>query len=270
MKKKKKIWKIIGGILIFLVVVIVVVIMFLGSIIAGTMRTIGTKATGTKLSVKSVGISLLHGDLKINKLAIDNPPDYKVEQAFSFDLVHVDLDVNSLLTDTIIVNKVEIANVKIDFEPTLNGGSNLNDIKNNIMKFAGLDKAPEADSKKESGEKPQDKKVEGGAAKKEKKIIIKSFVINKGTIMVSSNLLKTTIPVPLARMELTDIGKDSEMAQAIAEIYNEILKQVVTSVANADIKGLNLDAITKDLPDTAEKIGKDISKGISKGIKELF
>ena len=88
--------------------------------------------------------------------------------------------------------------------------------------------------------------------------------------MVSSNLLKTTIPVPLARMELTDIGKDSEMAQAIAEIYNEILKQVVTSVANADIKGLNLDAITKDLPDTAEKIGKDISKGISKGIKELF
>ena len=66
--------------------------------------------------------------------------------------------------------------MKIDFEPTLNGGSNLNDIKNNIMKFAGLDKAPEADSKKESGEKPQDKKVEGGAAKKEKKIIIKSFV----------------------------------------------------------------------------------------------
>lgn len=265
MKKKKKLWKIIGGILIFIVVVIVVAIMLLGSIIAGTMRSVGTKATGTKLAVESVSLSLLRGNLSINKLAIDNPPDYKVKEAFSFDLVHVDLDVNSLFTDTIIVNKVEIANVKIDFEPTLKGGSNLDDIKNNIMKFIGADKAAE-ESNKESGKEPKEKEAESDTPKKEKKIIIKSFVINKGTIMVSSNLLKTTVQVPLARMELNDIGKDSEMAEALAEIYNEILKQVVTSVASADIKGLDIDAITKDLPNVAEKIAKDISKSI----KELF
>ena len=263
-KKKKKIWKIILGILIFIVLTIAVAVMFLDHIIAGTMRSVGTQATGTKLAVESVSLSLLRGDLRINMMSIDNPDDYKEKQAFSFDLVHVDLDVSTLLSDTIIVNKVEIANVKIDYEPTLDGASNLNEIKDNIMKFIG-DAKTEDKTDDKAGKGPKEE-VESDTPQKEKKIIIESFVINKGTIMFSSNLIKTTIPIPLARIELNDIGKDSKMGEAFIEIYNEILKQVVTSVAKVNLKDVKLDVITKDLPDVTKKIGKDISKSIG----ELF
>ncbi|MCK4982317.1 MAG: hypothetical protein KAS17_05310 [Victivallaceae bacterium] len=257
---KKKIWKTLIGLLVLIVIIIVVLVMYLGSIIAEATRTFGTRATGTKVAVESVSVSLLSGDLAINKLSIDNPPDYKTKQAFSFDLVSVDLDVNSIFSDTIIINKIEIANVKIDFEPTLQGGSNLTDIKNNIMKFA---QGEEADAKKETEPEADDEAV---PPKKAKKVIIKSFIINKGEIRVSSSMLKTSAAVPLARMELNDIAKESEMGEAVSEIFNEIVKSVVEAVASADVEGLKLDVISKDLPDAAEKIAKDISKSI----KDLF
>jgi len=262
MKLKKTIWKIIVGLLVLVVIATVVVVMYLGSIIAEATRTFGTQATGTKVAVESVSVSILGGDLAINKLSIDNPPDYKTKQAFSFDLVSVDLDVNSLFTDTIIVNKIEIANIKVDFEPTLQGGSNLTDIKNNIMKFA---QGEEADAKKET--EPAD---EAGPPQKAKKVIIKSFIINKGEIRVSSSMLKTSVAVPLARMELNDIGKESNMGKAFSEIFNKIIEQVVKSVASAKIEGLSLDelqsTLLENLPSSTEKIGKDISKSI----KDLF
>jgi len=264
MKLKKTIWKIIVGLLVLVVIAVVVVVMYLGSIIAEATRTFGTEATGTKVAVKSVNVSLLGGDLAINKLAIDNPPGYKTKQAFSFDLVSVDLDINSIFSDTIIINKIEIANVKVDFEPTIQGGSNLTDIKNNIMRFA---QGEEADAKKESEPEADD---EAGSPKKAKKVIIKSFIINKGEIRVSSSMLQTSVAVPLARMELNDIGKESNMGKAFSEIINKIIEQVIKSVADAKLEGLNLDklqsTLLKDLPGSSEKIGKDISKAI----KDLF
>jgi len=260
MKWKKKIWHIIIGLLLFVVIAIVVVLMYLGSIIAEATRTFGTAATGTKVAVESVSVSILSGDLAINKLSIDNPQGYKTEQAFSFDLVSVDLDVGSLTSDTIIVNKIEIANVKIDFEPKISGGSNLTDLKNNIMEFV---KGEDSEAKKTTEPEEEDKEA---PPEKAKKVIIKSFIINKGEIRVSSSMLKTSVAVPLARMELNDIGKESEMGEAVSEIFNEIVKSVLEAVASANIEGLKLDAITKDLPDAGEKIGKDISKKI----KDLF
>lgn len=263
MKWKKKIWKILAGLLILIIVAVVVVLMYLGKIVAEATRTFGTKATGTKVAVESVDISLFKGDLAVNKLSIDNPSGYQKPQAFSFDLVSVDVDVNSLFTDTIIVNKVEIANVKIDFEPTIRGGSNLGDIKNNIMKFAqGGGAAPKEEAEPEV--------EEHDTGKKEKKVIIKSFIINKGEISVSSSMLKTSVTLPLARMELNNIGKESETAKVVSDIFNEIIETVVKTVASAKIEGLNLDVLTKDFPDAAKEIGKGLTKDIKKTINNLF
>lgn len=263
MKWKKKIWKILAGLLIFIIVVVVVVLMYLGSIIAEATRTFGTAATGTKVAVKSVNVSLLAGDLAVNKLSIDNPSGYQNQQAFSFDIVSVDLDVNSLFTDTIIVNKIEIANVKIDFEPTIRGGSNLSDIKNNIMKFAKGDETA-------APKKPEPEVEEHSTEKKAKKVIIKSFIINKGEISVSSSMLKTSVALPLARMELNNIGQESDTAKVVSEIFNEIVETVVKTVASARIEGLNIDVITKDIPNAAKDIGKDLTKDIKKTIDGLF
>ena len=185
-------------------------------------------------------------------MSIDNPSGYKEKQAFSFDLVHVDLDVSSLLSDTLIVSKVEIANIKINYEPTMSGDSNLNDINDNIMKFIGVEEGKEPVEKE-----PEEKEVESDTPKKEKKIIIESFIIDKGTIMFSSDMMDKTIPISLPRVELNDIGKDSNMGEAFAEIYNKLMKEVVSSVGKK-----NMGSITEDLPDSTRKLGKDITKSI--------
>jgi len=260
--------KILTGVIILLAVIIilaVVVIMHLGSIVAEATRTFGTQATGTKVSVSSVYISLFSGNLRINKLVVDNPPDYKDKEAFGFDLVAVDLDVNSVFTDTIIVNKVEIANVRVDFEPTLQGGSNLTDIKNNIMKFVQAEKTGAVKKPEPEKEKPEDT-----APEKAKKVIIKSFVINKGKIMVSSSMLNTSVALPLPRIELNDLGKESNMGEACAEIFDAIIKTTVETVASANIEGLDISklksTLLEDLPGTAKNIGQNIGKTI----KDLF
>ena len=264
MKSKKKVWKILVGLLVFIVIAVVVVLIYLGTIIAEATRTLGTQATGTKVAVESVNVSLLGGDVQINKLAIDNPPGYKLKQAFSFDLVRVDVDINTIFSDTIIINEIEIANIKVNFEPTLKGGSNLTDIKNNIMKFA---QSEEDDAKKEA-----EPEVDGenDPPKKAKKVIIKSFVINEGEIKVSSSILPTSVTLALGRMELNDIGKESNMGKAFSEILTKIIAQVIETVGDAKIESLDIDklksTLLKDLPDTAENIGKDISKTI----KDLF
>ena len=265
MKWKKKLMIGIISLLVIILIAVVVVIVYLNAIVAGAMRTFGTQATGTKLEVKSVNISLLGGGLRINNLSIANPTGYKSENALSFDLVAVDMDVNSIFSDTIVINKVEIANLKVDFEPTLSGGSNLTDIKNNIMKFT----QGEGEAKKAEPEKA----TEPAVKKKGKKILIKSFVINKGAIAVSSNMLKAGVSVPLPRMELTDIGKERNIGEAFAGIFDEILKAVVDSVASAKIDGLGIDklksTLLKDLPASTESVGKNINKTL-KNIKELF
>jgi hypothetical protein len=269
MKLRKKILVALIIIVVVIITLATVVIMHLGSIVAEATRTFGTQATGTKVAVKSVNISIFSGDLQINKLTIDNPAGYKDQEAFGFDIVAVDLDVNSVFTDTIVVNKVEIDNVRIDFEPTLQGGSNLTDIKNNIMKFTRTDKSAAAKKPEPSEEKP-----EAAAPKKEKKVIIKSFVINKGHIMVSSGMLDTSVAVPLPRIEINDLGKEKDMGEACAEIFNVIIKTTIEAVASANIKGLDINKlkskVLEDLPGTAEKIGKDIGKDLGNKIKDLF
>ena len=264
MKLKKKI---LSGLIIFLLVIVIVVgvvIMYLDSIVASSMRTIGTKATGTELKVKSVYLSLHAGNMRINQLAIANPAGYKLPDAFKVEKIFVDLDVNSLFTDTIIVEKVEISNVLIDFEPTLNG-SNLNDIKNNIMKFAAKDKAASEKAEK-TPEKADD-------SKKSKKIIIKSFVITKGTVMVSSDLVPKNVSVTLNKIKLTDIGEKNAMGEVFVQIIDVILEQVALDVAAAKIEGLGQDVlkskILKDLPSSAEKVGKEIGEDVGKSLKDL-
>jgi Skp family chaperone for outer membrane proteins len=83
-------------------------------------------------------------------------------------------------------------------------------------------------------------------------------------------MLKTSVALPLARMELNNIGQESDTAKVVSEIFNEIVEAVVKTVASAKIEGLNVDVLTKDLPNAAKGIGKDITKDIKKTINGLF
>jgi hypothetical protein len=261
--------KILTGLLIVVVAIIVlitVIIMRLDSIVAEGMRTFGTKATGTEVKVDSVSISLLGGDLAVNEFSVANPAGYKAKEAFSFDLVSVDLDMDSMFSDTIIVNEVLIDNVKIDFEPTLQGGSNLTDIKNNIMNFVKKEKDVDV-------EEPAEKE-KAETEKKSKKVIIKKFIIKNGTVTVSSSILDQSVSLKMSQIELNDLGKESNMGETFSKIYEKILEEVMSVVSAANIKGLDMDKIQstlfKDIPEGAGKVGEEVGKTLKDIGDKLF
>ena len=266
MKKKMKLRnKILSGLLIVVLVfgiIVGAVIMYLDGIVASAMRKLGTAATGTELKVQSVGISLAAGNLTINKLTIANPTGYESPNAFWVEKLEVDLDVNSVFTDTIIVEKVEIEDIWIDFEPTLNG-SNLTDIKKNIMKFAKSQKAEEKKSEETT------KKEEPAPAGKSKKVIIKSFVIKKGTINVASRAMPSNISVTLNKLTLTNVGQDNVTGEVFGQILDAIMEQVAVDVAAAKIEGLTSDVLNSKLLKDVSSQTEEIGKGVGKTLKDI-
>ena len=117
------------------------------------------------------------------------------------------------------MEKVEIEDIWIDFEPTLNG-SNLTDNKKNIMKFAKSQKAEEKKSEETT------KKEEPAPAGKSQKVIIKSFVIKKGTINVASRAMPSNISVTLNKLTLTNVGQDNVTGEVFGQILDAIMEQV--------------------------------------------
>lgn len=266
MKKKMKLRnKILSGLLIVVLVfgiIVGAVIMYLDGIVASAMRKLGTAATGTELKVKSVGISLAAGNLTINKLTIANPTGYESPDAFWVEKLEVDLDVNSVFTDTIVVEKVVIEDIWIDFEPTLKG-SNLNDIKKNVMKFAQSQKSEEKKSDQET------KKEEPAPEGKGKKVVIKLFVIKKGTINVASKAMPSNISVTLNELTLKNLGQNNVTGEVFGQILDAIMEQVAVDVAAAKIEGLTSDVLNSKLLKDVSSQTEEVGKGVGKTLKDI-
>ena len=94
---------------------------------------------------------------------------------------------------------------------------------------------------------------------------IKYFVIKGGTISVSSSLLKTSVNVPMPKIEMQDIGGDNNKSggDVFQEIFNQTLQGIGTAVSQ--VRGIKLDSVTEDVSNATEGVGK----GVKEGFKSL-
>ena len=268
----KKVKKIIGiSILVFALIVIggiIVLFLALNSIVAEGVRTFGTQATGTKVELQSVNISPFSGSVELKGLYVANPQDCQNKNAFVLGHFYVDMKLMSLFTDKIVINNVIIEDVAVDFEPSVTKGSNLHEIKNNILRYCGVDKTSTGGTGTGEGKEPEKKepaKPDDGKQKPGKKVMIKYFVIKNGTISVSSNLVKTGINVPMPKIEMQDIGADDNKSagDVLQEIYDQMLKGIGTAVSG--VQGIKLDGVKEDVAKATE----GVSKGVKDGFKSL-
>jgi hypothetical protein len=237
---KKKIMKILGSIVVVLIAVIITMYFSLNLIVASGIKTIGSKATGTKVEIESVNISLFNGTVEIKGFCVANPQSYHSDNAVALDRFYMDFNLKSIFTDKIVINNVIIDYIRVDYELSVAKGiSNLQEINNNITKYFASDKKNEvaAGEKKKSG----------------KKVVIKYFVIKNGTISVSSALINTTIKVPMSKIEMYDIGaEDNKSAgNVIVEVYAKILQSVGSVVSN-----------THGITEASESLGKSVNESL--------
>ena len=135
--KLKKWIAVIAGVLVVLVVLLIAAHFFLGHIVKSSIETIGPMITGVPVSVRKVNIDLL-GDfgVSVRDLVVGNPKGYSSPYALKMKKFDLKVKTFSLLTDKIIIDKLLLTGLEVNYETSLIA-SNLNDIKNNVDKFAG-------------------------------------------------------------------------------------------------------------------------------------
>jgi hypothetical protein len=283
-KPKKSFAKLLAKLLIglscILVFVLIILLVFHNVIVSSMVTKAGTLLVGTPVSLGKFNISL-SGKVEIADFKVGNPEGYQNQYAFQLKRIFVDVNLPSVLSDEIVVNKVEIDGVAVDFESKLTT-NNLNDIKANVEKNINslTNKFTGKKSKETTEEEPA---AEEPVAKDEKKaaksVLIKYLSIKNTALTMSNKTLSSTVKLPVADLEMTDVGGKG---QSIAEVVNKVLNSFFSSTQNtisngakvisdAGIKlGNSLLNTGKNIGDSVVDTGKKVGNSISETGKKIF
>lgn len=256
---KKILFRVFIGIVALLVIAVVVVFFSLNSIVKKGVETVGPEITKVKVTLGSAEISPLSGSGKLSQLFVGNPEGYKTPSAMEFGSIKVGVKIGSLLSDTIIVNEVNVQSPEITLEGTLSG-NNLKQIMDN------LDSSSSSEESKAKPAAPAEKEKKPG-----KKMVIKDLVIENGKInlSVSSFMGGKSMTIPLPSLHLQNIGEQSNgvtAAQAMKQIMEPLLASVLKSAEQAITSGV------KDLQNIGKGGAGQLTNAVNavKGVGDLF
>lgn len=245
MKKALKIilWTV-AAILALVLLLVLAIPLWLGPTIASVATKVAPEYTGTPFVIDSVSINPYTGKYSVTKLNLGNPEGYPVPVAFSVSNVFVDVEMSSLVTDTIHIREITISDPYVSYVSK--------DGTNNFEWIAAHAKAKIGPQEEE--EKEEDK----GPGKK--------VVIDKLTIAGTHVKMKILPEMPIPTITLTDIGKEKGgttweevgkmLVDAIMKATSAIGEGITSALGAVGDGASNLvDGASKTLGDTAKKIG---------------
>jgi hypothetical protein len=243
-----------GGVAVLALVVGVVIFVFTGldAAIKSVVETVGSRATGTPVKLKSVEVSLKTGTGHMSKLTVDNPKGYATSNAFELGDIQVVIDTSTVMSDVVVIKQVVIEAPHVTYEVGP-GGSNVGVIQANVDAFAKTFGAGGADEPK------VEKKTEG------RKFIIKDLQVRAGRVDVSASVLGgRKAGATLGAIHLTNIGT-AEGGATAAEIAEKLLAALTDSAIDS-VKGLGIDA----LKDSFEGYKKKFGEGLGDKLKGVL
>jgi len=240
-----------GAIIILLVIVAAAAVgMYLGPIIKAGVEDVGPKITGTTIKLDAVDLSMFSGQARIKGLVVGNPKGFHTENSFKLADSKVGVDLQSALTDKVIIKEILIDGPEITYESGPSG-NNVSKIQENVTAFS-KSVTPQGSAEPKSQKKDQ------------KKVQINDFIFKNGKVTVSSSMLGgKPITISLPDIHLKDIGKDSGGVTpdtAAAEVFKAIDKAVVQSISKSAGEAV------KSIESGAGEVG---SKAME-GVKGLF
>ena len=246
---KKILLKLVIVVVVLLVAAIAFAFLSLNRIVKKGVETVGPQVTKVSITLDSVNLSVLSGQGTIKGMVIGNPEGYKTESAIRMGEATLQLAPKSLLTDKIVVNKINVVAPEITFEGSLKG-SNLTKLLANVEEFTAS--LPSQGTGKAGG---------GGASKR---LQVDAFSITGAKVNLSMDMLGgKKMSVPLPDIHLENLGAGPEGITA-----GELVKQVLSVVVQSTTKEV-AGALGK-LGEGATEAVKDIGKGATEGIKSLF
>jgi hypothetical protein len=240
MKKLLALVAVLGVIIAGLVVTLVLSI---NPIIEKAVNTFGPKLTQAKVSLSGADVSFMSGEGSLKGFVLGNPSGFQSDHAMKVDSVLVKINKDTLTSNTIVINLVEIVNPDIIYEKS-GRTDNFTALLNNVKKAVASG----------SGQTPaQEQPAESGS---QRKVIIDKFVVRGGQVSLAlTELGGKGITVPLPVISLQDIGREKQgtsPAQALEQIFNALND----AVGNAATSGMR-------------EAAKSITEGLGKGAETL-
>ena len=221
---KKTFSAMIAAALVLSMIGIGVVSLSLGKIVKSAVEAAGPRVLGAPVALGLVTISPWSGRGTLRDLVIGSPAGFKSPHAARVASIEVKVELSSLLTDTVVVERVAVREPELIWELGP-GGSNLMKLQRNAEASAaryggGTESAPAA---------------KGLAAKKGKSLLIRDFSVTGGKVGLSAAALDGRgLSAPLPDVRLTNVGgRGRPPAEAAAQTFRAITSSAQGAVANA-------------------------------------
>jgi AsmA family len=260
MKSTKKILAYVAvSILVILLVLIVGFHIFGAGMIKAVVEKTASSTLGVPVTVKSIDLSILRGKVEIKDLVVNNPPGYANKTLLELGDGVVNLDIGSLMSNTIKIQLVKLDNTKLTIEQK-GLTNNLNEI---------LDKLP---------------KEEKAAAPKTEKPG-KNLTVTKLEI-TNTNVRVKLLPIPgksdtvslkLDPIVMENLGTDKKLS--VASLVAKVMGALAMGVAKQGA-GVLPDEIVKGIGSTlgktaelgmgAVKTTTEAGKNVVEGVKGIF
>lgn len=254
----KKTVVIVGGLAVVVLGTLFLVWSNLDGLVKGAIQSFGSEATGTRVTVSDVKLSLKTGEARISGLNVSNPDGFSDPNIFELGKISIKIDTTTLNQNPIVIDEIIISAPSVIYEINKSGISNVDVLKNNLSQSAGSS----ADS--------------GGGGGDELKMIIRKLLVEGGKAKVRIVALgdaQQTVNLP--KIQLTDVGRKSGGATAaeIAQILSsKLLGNVKSSVAKLGVAkylGKSADMFKQGALDKAGQVGSSVSGGASDAAEKM-
>jgi len=195
--------------------------------------------TQTNVTLGGASILFLSGSGSLSNLVVANPKGYKAAEALSLGALDIKLDIETINSDVIVINSIDIVAPEITYEPGGKAGSNLQQLAKNVQ-----------NSTKSSGSKSTDSDSESA---KKKKVIIDRLTISNGAVSILTPLTDEPLNATLPTITMTEIGRKTG-----GQLISEVVKQVMKKISDATSKAANisLNEVKAKLKDAAKAKAK--------------
>ncbi len=235
---------------------LVLISLSLDALVKGGIETMGPRMLGVPVTLEDVDVTLLSGTSMhagLTGLVVNNPEGFETAAAVSLPEIRIQVDWNSLLTDTVIVEEVLIVKPAITFEWSLQG-SNLGTIHENVKRNTG---SGSDDDNQEKDANPEESR-EFDKSVHIRKVTVKDALVNVSFVGGQSEVTQ----LPLPDLELRNIGNPSggtTFAQASAVIFGQVYDAIDKAVMKP---GILLPQGIKQLGKSIGKMGKQLLRGL--------
>ena len=186
------------------------------------------KATGVNVHLGSIRVELTKGDGQLKDFRLGNPKGFSREELLSIGKGTVDLDLKSIASPVVRIQKVDLNDVSILFEGS-GKRNNMNALKAQVN---------ERSSRPEKGKSEQEKKLK-----------IDSLVMNDVKLDVRTSGIVKVGKLNLGTIRMNNLGgsNGASPSEIAAALSNEISSRATT-------------AVLQNMKDLAGQMGQDVSQ----------